>query len=323
MSKSKIIVFLAAVCVFAALGFWAWWQIHRLNQANEQLNSELMEANLKLGKAHTQFGDAQKYISKLEKDLQKEIKAHNELITQYGELLAAYNAHGGGSSTTPDPITPPVSTDIVLIPGTIYVAQTDHDAQPFTPPLKYSIADSRLNIDVEILTIPKDAYKYFPTANINYDLHLNILAHFAQTITESGAVNNYAEIYEIDKDGNKVGKFEIKKFEYVVEDQRKSGFRLWAPHLDIALLGGYSDGFKAGASIGLSSSGYGKTNNDLSVRFPRVGLNFMNGIGLDFEPVIFNIGASLPLISNVWVGPFISAKLNREYGVGLLLGAVL
>jgi hypothetical protein len=324
MSKVKALGVLVVVCALVFFGGWAWLQLRELKHVNDQLNAELMQAKLEVGKAHTQFGDAQKYIAELEDKLQREIAAHNELVTQYGELLAAYNAHGGGHSDPSDPVIDPVvGTETLLDPGALYVAQGEHELQPFSQPMKYGLSDSRLNINVAVSTMPRGSLKFVPVADIQYDLHLNILAHFAQTITESGAVNNYAELYEVDKDGKRLGKFEITKFEYIVEDLRKPKLRWWAPHIDLAVIAGWSGGVLTGASIGLSPSGYGKTDNDLTVRFPRIGIDITSGIGIDFSPAVFNIADPLPLISNIWIGPFVSATHNRGYGFGLLIGVVM
>jgi hypothetical protein len=322
--KAKFILGLLAITALVGLGVWGGLRIRDLDQANSQLNSQLMAAKLEVGKAHTEFGQAKDKISLLEKQLQDEIKAHQESITKYGELLAKYNAQGGGTSdpiTPPSTDTPPVADKPLFKPGKVYIAQTEYLVIPFDPPLIFGTTDDRLDLLVTILTPPKYDYLHYPVAEFKYELHLKIMAQLVETIAESGAINSYANVFEVDAQGNKVGKFELSSFEVVVEDLRKAKFHLFNPKLDVGLLMGFDGSFIYGGDLGISLASYGLSRNDLTWRFARFSMAFNNkGIGLGFEPALWNVGDPLPIVQNVWIGPNIFYNLNtRLFGGGLIL----
>lgn len=325
MNRIKSLLLLVVGLGLIVGGVWGWIQIKKINDLNTQLNEQLMAAKLEIGKAHTQFGEAQKKIALLDKQLKDEIKAHGELIKQYGELLAQYNASGGGNSTAPTPIDTPTDGTVAFVPGKIYVAQTDKILQPFAPPVSFEFKDHRLSITSTLLTKPFQNYSYYLTSDIRYDLHLKIMAQVVQTITESGAVNNYANIFEVDDKGNKIGKFELSSFEVIVEYPTKARFHLFNPKLDIGSVIGFNGVPLIGASIGFSIGSYGITRNDLSWRFLRLGAIFHSeGTGFDLEPFTWNAAGSIPIIQNLWIGPNINYDLNaRRFGLGISVGVIM
>ena len=75
-----------------------------------------------------------------------------------------------------------------------------------------------------------------------------------------------------------------------------------------------------GADLGLSFSSYGETRVDSLWRFFRVGLGYdaeRRSGRLSFTPVLFNLGNPMPLITNLWLGPYISADSAGGLGAGL------
>lgn len=305
-----------------------WYQNNQLSSANDELNKKLMEANLEIGRAHTKFGDANKKIGELEKALQKEIRERDARITRIGELEAELAAAGQGDGTTVvvpgDPIVVEIPADLKLAVGMVYMATAPNTLVPLDG-VDAEYKDFRLQILAAIR--PKPNQEMQVPVFFQYKLDLNIQGQLVETITPSGAVNNYINLWEVDDDGQKVGTLKLKKFEMIVEDQRQKQLFLWAPHLDIGLTGSVTyppPEFTVGADLGLSIAGYGKTNNDLEWRFLRLGLGLGDGLSVSLTPVQWNLGAPIPLVSNIWLGLGLQYNLSQgNWGHQLSLGAML
>ena len=305
----------AAVVVVLGLAITGAVKAHQLLGVQDQLNQQLMQANLELGKAHTQFGDASNKIKELDSQLQAAIKANKEQVQEYSELLAKYQAGGGGSGSV-GPNQPSIDNTEHLVDGRLYLAR-DSKLQVFVPPLAFpQFKDQRLTIDHTLMVDSKGL-----NLTIAYQLHMNFRVLLAKTISATGAVNDYADLYEVDAQGNTLGKLELTKFESIVNDERKPHLILWAPHLDLGLFGGFNGRFEYGGSLGFSVAGFGLTQNDLAWRFGRIGVDMANKVGLDLEPVLWNFCGPLPLLSNLWVGPML--YWDGQFGIGVLTSVVL
>jgi hypothetical protein len=189
--------------------------------------------------------------------------------------------------------------------------------------IKYS--DFRLN--VLSVARPTKKWQEFST-DTKYDLHLRLVGQFVQSTTKSGAVNHYLSLWELNDKGEKVGKLELEKFEVVVQKPQFKSLYWWNPKLDIGLfLGGrVKDKLSlfSGASVGLSFSGYGLTKNDLSWKFLHLGADFSSDtIGLSFSPALYNIAENLPLVSNLFLGPYFSLTTDGTKSIGLNLSVGL
>ncbi len=295
---------------------------HKSDQVINQLNTELMQANLELGKAHTKFGDANKYIGELEGKLQKEIKAKNEILTMYGKLLAEYNAKGGGivevEPGAVEVIEVPVESTLEFLPHHFYWAETKktmRDLGLVMGPAVYQ--DHRLFITCLASNSEEEGLVF----GLDYQLTLKLAGELAQTTTESGAINNYLTLWELNKEGKKIGKFELESFEVVVTNPQKSEFFWLAPHLDLGATVGFDGTPILGGSVGISLSGYGNTKNDLSWRFFRIGMTLAEQPRLELSPALWNLGGPLPLVSNIWIAP--AATYSGKWGGALLFNVVL
>ncbi len=318
MTKGFLIALLAAVVGFTG---WNAWQKGQLRVANAQLNNQLMKANLDLGRAETQFGDAQKKLGLLDDELQASIKARNESLTMYGTLLAKYNAKGEGKTVylpgATEVIEVPVESDMKFHLYNFYWAETEKTLRDLGAAMPSGFEDHRVFIKTALFTDTTGEI----TFGYNYELKLKLLGELVQTTTESGSVNHYLTMWELDDQGKKVGKFQLTKFDVVVNDNRVGKFFWFAPHLDLGIVGGFDGQPVLGGSVGVSLSGYGYTKNDLSFRFARVGMTLAENPGLELSPVLFNLGGPIPLVSNIWIGP--AATFNGKWGGALLLNVVL
>jgi hypothetical protein len=130
-------------------------------------------------------------------------------------------------------------------------------------------------------------------------------------------------------DPNKLYPIEILSSEY---KQRKLGSKFfWLnPCLDVNFVvggaiykftngfGRYDNTLSIGADVGLSLSSYGETKIDSWIRMFRLGLGYNSerrSGSLSFTPVLFNIGKSLPLLTNLYLSP----QVAIDTGGGILL----
>lgn len=321
MGKINLTLVAMVVALAAALGLLGKvaWDKRELNHVNSALNEQLMEAKLEIGRAYTQFGDADRYAKDLEKALEEEIKNRNAEITRYGELVARYEAlkkhKGKGKIIYVDK---PDSKG--LKPGHWYVALADGKLQEFAG-LRGPYSDHRLDALCEF-SPGKDNGANF---GFEYNLHLKFSGQLVETITPSGAINHYFNMWELDDKGKRVDKLVIEDYSVVINDQRAPKFYWWAPHLDVGLVLGVdmSPKFRTGGTIGVSAMGYGLTENDLSWRFLRLGMDLAARPGVSFDPAMYNLGEHIPLISNLWVSPHVVYLFNGQWMLGFMVGAVL
>lgn len=327
MTKLLVYIFgglLAVSIIFGVHTFYSKWQ---LNKTNDALNEQLMKANLTIGKAHTQFGDAQNKIKELDKDLQVALKKNGELVTAYGELEAEYKASGKGN-VSPEIVyvegpAIEVPIELNLKRGMLYQAITNKTLVELD---QFYAEFSDNKVDITCLVNPIINNNRRIPMGIGYDLHLKLTGQFVSTYTKSGAVNHYLNLWEVDKKGKKLGKFNVKSFEVVVQKPKGKSFFWWSPKLDAGAFIGSSFDLKltSGASVGFSTSGYGYTKNDLSWRFVRLGVDFSdNKVGLSFSPAAYNLGEILPLVSNLFLGSYISFNSQQIGGAGLNLSVGL
>jgi len=327
MNKVNLTLVGLVVALAAALGLLGKmaWDKRELGIANSALNKQLMESKLEIGRAHTQFGNAQAYADSLEKALEDEINARNAEITRYGELVAKYEAmkksKGKGKVIY---VQGPKTKGDKFETGMLYAAIDDRTLVPVEQVgAKYQ--DFRL--DAQCLFLPKPGMADSIPFEFSYNLHLTYAGELVETITPSGAINHYFNMWELDDKGKRVGKLEITDYNVVIDDQTAPHFHWWAPHLDIGILLGFkgTGKFSTGGSLGMSFMGYGLTKNDLAWRFPRISMDLAGSAGVGLTPVLYNMGEFIPIISNLWIGPHFTYMLNdrREWMLGFMIGGVL
>jgi len=301
-------------------------------EVSSELNKKLMEANLEIGRAESEFGDASQHIKHLEKHLKKEIKERNALLTRYGELKARYDVEVSRKIETRVEIINTVSVAEcpslgLLEEGRLYVAKGEElgALDPFS--IRYK--DHRIIIGCSVTPRVTDA-GIIPV-DISYNLKLKLKANIIESITPSGAINNYVKLYEVDDNGIAIGEFEVQDFKMIIDDQRTPRFSWWDPHMDIGVGLGLRGNSTIGnlnweglASVGISAMSYGLSSKDLAWKFLRLSLDLGQEVSVGLTPVLYNIGNDIPLFTNLWIGPFGHYGLaDNEWGFGLILGANL
>lgn len=299
----------------AGLGFVAYQQYQAKKSYAALLSTkatELQEANLKIGKAETKIADATNLIDKLNQDIQDEVKRRNLVLKLYAELEAQYIAVKDKVQIVTKIIYQ--DKEIPIPAGKIFVKLTNGTFEEVTS-MKFNYSDFRL-------TIEGDAVKQVLT----YKLHQKFRAIFVEAVLPNGIPNHYAELYELDAEGKDAGRLELTNFKVVRSEDIKAKMHWLNPKLDLGLgYGIHGKGHGWTGSVGLSISGYGPTPNDLTWRFFRTGVQIMDSSEfiLNFSPVQYNIGAPLPLISNLWIVPSVGYNFTANtWATGLELGVV-
>jgi hypothetical protein len=151
--------------------------------------------------------------------------------------------------------------------------------------------------------------------NFPLDLHTNIL----QTQQENGEYSNYVETY-FTNDFVKSSKGKKYYFDSDVSwAKREIKDKKFRFNMRLGLTGNVT-GEEVYPGLDISFASYGKTKRDMDWRFLTL------GVGTDNEdiygycyPVQYNIGNHIPLVENVFFGPFIGTGPEGEvnYGGGI------
>ena len=299
-----------------------------LKNRTSQLNQELMKSNLALGRAETQFGNANKYIKELEQAQQNEIKQREAIATRYGEIEARYKVlrkqlKSKGKIIKEGTVIR-IPEKLKLTNGLLYQALADGTIVAIEE-LHGRYEDDTITILAKVKPYPNNN-RDIPF-EFQYGIDMKFKVQLTETLTPSGAINHYANLYHINEDGEVLKKLDIERFQMTVEKPNKKRWYWWAPHIDAGGLVGGTLTFPKpylGGSIGVSAMGYGLTVNDLDWRGLRLSLDLVNGRpNIGITPVIYNIGQLLPLFSNVWVGPHLSWILPSDFALGIFTGVML
>jgi len=322
MSKIAIIILSGLLVLSIILGGKAVYDRFKYSDLNDSLNEELMSARVEIGKAKTEFGNAQDKIGELQKDLKKAINDNNELIVAYGKLKIKYDAVSGGSGSGTVEPGQPVEPGEKYKPGAWYAA-VDEQKLLRLEGISIDYSDHRMSLSSKAWP-GKDWSTY--STRTDYKLNLKFSGQLVQTMAPSGAVNHYLQLNELDDTGKVIGKLTVEEFSVIVSKPKWKSWFLWCPHLDVGVFLGLSTGldFSGGASVGFTVGGYGLTKNDLSWKFVRLGADISGDtIGLSISPAQYNIAELLPLISNLFMGPYFSAMADGSKSFGLTLSVGL
>ena len=220
MNKYLIGLVLVLIVAVGLLGKVVWTNF-KLNQANDQINSDLMSAKLEIGRAHTTIDDANKKLSSLDNELQKEVKDLKATVTLYAELEAKYEVLKIQKGKTVvqylpgDPIEVPCpSRDFIR--GILYEAITARTLVPIEE-IKAQLNDERL--DITCMVKPYQNTNRDIPMTISYDLHIGLNGQLIETRAPSGAINHFIKLYETDKNGKVLGQMELTKFEVIKTDE--------------------------------------------------------------------------------------------------------
>jgi hypothetical protein len=298
----------------SALAIYQNSQVRNLNALLAARNVELQQANLDLGRAQTIIGDANSQIGKLNDKIKEEIKRREALLTLYAELEGRYNVEKNKVKIVTRILYK--DREIPIPAGKIFVKAEDGTYSEVTS-MKFNYTDFRI-------TVEGDAIKQ----ELSYKLHQKFRGLFVESQGPGGLINHYAELYEMDGDKD-VGRVELTNFRVIKSAEAKNRMFWWAPHLDLSVGYGASGTSKHGfaGDIGFTTSGWGKTPDDLTWKFFRGAIGFMaaDNFTLTFSPVQYNVGKNLPLLSNLWITPSFGGVFNAiqpSWLASLTLGVI-
>ena len=339
--KMIAIVGLVMICfVLIYATFVNWSGKNELKGVNAKLLKEQMKANYDLGKAETGFVDEKQQKEQLKQNIdqviQKWMTDNNASATDIGILRGQLTSvmtggsggkiqivtmpgkdtntiiHSGATGSCEIPIV--TTVDSVNSLGKYIWLDLNGDGIPDTKTSKIVLTYKDYHIDISV-----DAL----TNVFNYSLHQNFKGEFVKAITKEGGVVHFIKINEVDDKGNKVNEIKITDFKVTTVDESKGKkhFYWWNPQLDLGANINLSNRLSAsvGPEIGLSTSGYGKTEDDNDWRLFRfsIGKNGDKVMG-NFSPGCWNAGKALPLVKDLLLCPTVGySNSTTLYGISV------
>lgn len=309
------------VLLLTGLSIWQW----KVARDNERLlNSkveELQTANLELGRARTTLVDQDKLhkqaMAQLDSKLQEEIKKNKALVSMYIDLEAKYNTEkkrADGLATTLEEVLK-TSNTADLTPGTLFYKRNDGLLVEIKK-LNWDYKDFRITLEGDMTPEGLKDEKLQVVFSTTYLLHQKFKAKFIQTKTPSGVVAHYAKLFELDDSGKEIGELQLTAFDVqLTNDKLKRSFSWWNPKIDLTAAGAITTKLDGDfqADVGVSLSSWGFTKNDITLRFFRFGVGYMDkNATLSFSPVAYNIGEPIPLVSNLWITPAVGYSFGRK-----------
>jgi len=311
-SYLKYIPWVILVLAVGALAFSQWREAVATRKLLTAQNTELMKANLDIGRAHTKIVDQaalhKTALADIDSKWKAEIKKRQALVTMYAQLEGRYEAEKKKGKL----VTKIVHEETLIGLPKEGLWKRDGEGYMLVTSMPFSYKDFRIDIT-------GDAIKQ----QIGYKLHQRFHLQFVETKLPTGGRNHYAKLFELDDKGKRVGELKLDKFEVLRSDEMESHIMWWNPKLDLGVGFGMSHkiDFNWVAELGFSLSAYGKTLDDISWRFFRVGTGITkHGFSLSFSPTQFNLGKHLPLISNAWLMPYGGYDFGHQaghFGLGL------
>lgn len=257
-----------------------------------------MQGDLAKGRSNTIFTESKTHLKELAPEIQKDIKERDAKLNIVGKIETKYETAVEGA----------------LITGPTIVERSGND-KCVVSSLPFSYKDFRLDAS-------GDAVK----KTFRYKLTQKFEIIFAETKLASGAINNYAELYELDQSNKRVGRLELTKFDVYKNPIDPKIFKWWDPAIDIMVGAIMNRGYEFGinGNVGVSFFSYGRYRN-LDWRFLRLATG-INRSGLEFSvaPAQYNVAQPIPIINNLWLTPSFGYILDtKSYYLGFGIAAQL
>ena len=312
----KYIPWILVIVAVAGLAFYQWQAASSTQALLKIKNNELQQANLELGRAHTTIAEQRDLYKIAIKDIEtkwmNEIKERKALITLYADLEAKYKAEKKKVKIRTKIVYRDKPGEIVDLPkNKLYVRSNDGEYKEITS-MKWDYNDHRI-------TITGDALQ----ETLSYKLHQSFSGTLIETRLPSGGYNHYFKLNELDGHGKVVGTLKLDRFDVFKSDELSERMMWWNPKVDLHIgLGMRQDiSFNWVADVGISLSTYGKTLDDIKWKFFRLGVGVTrDGASLSFSPAAYNIAKNLPLVSNLWILPYIGYDIGAKmshFGIGV------
>jgi len=317
--KAIIFVLVVAFIGFAGLQAYSWINTKMSNQEatlNAELESQRQRLDLQLNKVRAQTtvvtkqsDDWKTIITELRKEnvaMAELIKQNQETIKNVGKVSAKMNEN--------------LSLELRKLSDHTYKAGIDDPNEQYFKKIYAKEKDA----DGNIVEIPIAWAIYYPNKPLDKQWKTGVYpieykTKVIQTEQQDGQWNTYIEAWaENNKDKASRGKelpLKIEVADFTQVKKETTEFYWWAPHINLNIDTGFGSKVNSvvGGGLSISTSGYGRTKNDLIYRFIDFGLG-TNGddVWCKFSPIAYNIGEFIPLVSNTFIDPFIGYVFNEN-----------
>jgi hypothetical protein len=320
----KIAVF---VLLVAAVGWGIYNQYDKINQLT-QFRNQIGELSKDFAEAKKEEALAKKKLKEIETKYAALLKQRNEDLVAYAELEAKYESK-------PKTITK-VVTSIVTVKETGNDSNSDGSSDGGDScivdlgnlpdeHIAVNFDDGRLNVQLTLDRIKENEWDF----NLKYKLKQHFRIEVLQTKDHTtGKENMLAKLEEVDKDGKVIGELEITEFNYSSKLNIASGMKWWDPAIALGIhqpcfsqYGWLPVGFLA-----FSFSKYYFPNKKYpGLRFFQIGFGINSDIKpiFLFTPVLYNLGAHIPLIKDLWIGVDATVDVKARFSVGISISTTL
>lgn len=315
----KNILISLGVVLSLGIAVWQFLETRKMEQALTdgftRSAEEFRNFNSELGRANSRLDMTGELIEKLSKkipeDIQRDLDERNAEIISIATAGFHSVSRGGGRTTV---ISRPVTN------GTSSAIPDNHPKDSSKPSVvdgtreyEWTFSDWRLGA-----TLTTECLNGVCVEG-NFDYKLN--QHFDLVEVAGNDGSHYIKLFELGPDGKPLGEpLKTEYFNVVERPGVVEKFHKWAPHLDIGIGGNME--LQPQIEAGVSLMGYGKTENDLSWKVLRVGVEYdASNVGGILCPGSYNFGDPLPLVSNIWLTP--CYVYDGVHGASISVGATL
>jgi hypothetical protein len=328
--KGIIFLFFCGCLIFGGLKVYAWFDRMQYNQAEaDRVRLEearkYQEYSSNVVKAHTEIVNSLKAdIERLRKEgddarrkMLDDIKKRDEKIVNLGEVVATLEGK---------------SKELRVASDRSYEGKSPGDPNAYDMKfIEKRFTDAKGNEQ----EVPVAWAMYYP--NRPEDKRWKVAAEpleyhtiVIQSEQKDGQFNTHLDSWAFNtRTKEKIPmKIEMAEFKQLKKEDKE--FFWWAPRFSLNVdlgvgtssLPSSSDSFVAAGGLSFSMMGYGRTTNDLTWRFLDFGVS-TNGdtTYAKFTPFTYNIGEVLPLVNNLFVGPFVGYAFSGDndwiVGVGI------
>jgi len=288
------------------------WLEYRSSQTIAELTASRVQSDLQLGRAQSRLVSLQTALQQMEQSHLEDVQRLELKTQEVVNLEASLRSKGEGKLVVK------WETKVVSKEKIVYLSGPEDDPKVHEiKSLPFAFQDWRLSVQGDAIT-----------EDFSYELTQKFRGSLSRAITGDGQSVFYVSLYELDKEGQDLVKLELTELDVLQVDYPEERFFVWAPHIDICLVGGLNLDVKlhAVAEVGMSFMAYGLTPDDNTWRFLRVsgGICGSECGAVGFMPISYNIGKQLPLLSDLFIGPMAHWIFpQNSYGFGIGFGSTL
>lgn len=320
ITKAALVAFLIAGLIFVGYQGYTW--INNKMEIQQAQTEAALEAARRykeyepnLARADTEIvNDLKDEIASLKEDWKEalsDIKDKDEEISNMGQTISKLEEN---------------IRKLRIASDHMYKAGTGDENEQYFIDIKYPVKN---DVDEIVKEVPYAWAIFYPNKpddkKWKYGIYsLDYYSQIVQTEQQDGQYNTYTKVW-FENNERKISKgyevpVDIVSSEFKQTRKTVEEMFWWAPHISLGLDGMFSSRLRAsaGASINVSTSGYGRTKNDLTWKFFEFGLGMNEDTFYGkFSPFSYNVGRHLPLVENTFVGPFVGIDDESDYVVGL------